>query len=332
MSIPPIGRSFEAIQSFFKDDSNTDNTQPANTDGRNSGNVGYASVGGPAISTVVGVNEVGKRPLTGEEREIVEEYFGESIDLDRVTINEFSVGANVNALFNENGSRPYVIGNTVNYSRPINLDNPVERSTFLHEMTHVWQYQNTRGPGVQLDGAVFEADDFLFNEEKGQQYIIDTTKLDDVDNFHDFNIEQQAEVVRGYDLLQRHAELTNELDMAGRWGHTLTADEIKTIESDIKEIEEVGTYKRLNAAGVQPDDLEKFIEEIQSHRPANDGIAYEASEAFDEIANSPTPILEIAEGTGEVAAEAVESAGENIWNEGKEVYEDLTNFPWGRLF
>jgi len=251
------------------------------------------------------------------------------------------VGAIANGIVNEK-SRPFVIGNTINYARPIDLDSPIERSTFLHEMTHVWQFQNTEGAGVQRDGAIFEAKDFFREDgEKGQHYDLDTSKLGDVKNFENFNIEQQAEVVRGYDLLKQHEQLTSELNKLMSSGN-FDAVEKKVIEDDIKVIEGHGLHDQLTKAKVSANDLEDFITEIKSHTPTEDGIAYEANEAFDEIMNSPIPGWEITEGAVEVVAESVESAGENIWRGGKSAattgkdavgnaLDEVASYPWHKL-
>jgi len=262
------------------------------------------------------------RGLTEQERAIAEEYYGDSIDLDRVTVNESSVLSSLSKYDPENdNARPFVLGNGINFPNGFNLDSPKDRGTFIHELAHVWQYQNTKGIGVQLEGATLVRDQ--------TNYDIDTDLLDDVDNFDSFNIEQQAEVVQGYYLLQTHAELNEQRDALLSGPLPVASSELTSaledIDNDIAEIEAKGVFKDLTAAGITVADLEPFIEKIQETR---NEIRAEVFEAADEIVRSRFSNREIIEGSLEVQreiGEAAVEAGANAVTDGIQAADDLVD-------
>lgn len=271
------------------------------------------------------------RELTGQERAIAEEYFGDTIDLDRVKVNESSVLSSLSQYDpgNEN-ARPFVLGNTINFPDGFDLDSPKDRGTFIHELAHVWQYQNTKGIGVQLEGATLARD--------SSNYDIDTDQLDDVDNFDSFNIEQQAEVVQGYYLLQTHAELTEQRDALVNGPLPVASSELTSaledIDKDIAEVEDKGAFQDLTAAGITADDLEPFIDRIQG---TNNEIRAEVFEATDEIISSGFSDREIIEGGFEIGREIGEAgleAGANVVTDGisaaDEFVDDVGDLVSGR--
>ena len=108
---------------------------------------GTASVAGAAF------DGDGARSLNAEEEAIAREYFGDSIDYSQVTINESSALVEINGLHPDNSSgRPFVAGNTIHFDHELDLNHPADRGTFLHEMTHVWQFQSTRGLDTTREG------------------------------------------------------------------------------------------------------------------------------------------------------------------------------------
>jgi len=249
----------------------------------------------------------GSRPLSEEERDIAEEYFGDSIDLDRVTINESSALSEANQHFPGNsGSRPFVVGNTINYPDDIDLSDPGERGTFIHELVHVWQFQNTEGVNVQIQGAQLASNP--------ENYEIDTSLLNDVENFpEEFNIEQQAEIVRGYYLLQRVDELEAEKFALYSDPVADRSEQIEAIDEEIAQIKNIGLYDDLNDNGITTAKLEPFIEKIQDYTP-REGVVAELNEAADEFLESGGNPVEIAEGGLEVGREVGEAALEETGN------------------
>jgi len=271
------------------------------------------------VSSVVGaaLDGDGARPLSAKEEAIAREYFGDSIDYDRVQINESSALAVGNKHFPGNdSSRPFVAGNTINFPSEINLDDPIERSTFLHEVTHVWQFQSTRGIGTTIEGIQ------LGSQDQREVYRLDNVDIDpsNLEAFHDLNIEKQAEIVRGHFLLSEHDRLTKlESDPS------LSPAELSDVRSRIARIEGHGRFKDLSdhkdspkdasgdPIGFTASDLDPFIDEIQSTRP-RDGIAAERDEAIDEIVdkvlggNPVGAAVETVEGGLEVGREVGEAA------------------------
>ena len=274
------------------------------------------------------------RGLTAQEREIAEEYFGDKIDLDRVTINENSVLSAANGFFPGNSnSRPFVVGNTINFPNGLDLSSAGQRGTFIHELAHVWQFQTTHGIQVQIQGAQLASDP--------SNYDIDTSQLDDPQNFHDFNIEQQAEVVQGYYLLQRHEELIAQRDSLVTAPPQVQLDVLPGINADIRQIEGKGAFQDLTAAGIAVNDLQPFIDLIQD-TPPREGIVAEFEEGLDEFLASGFNPLEITEGGLEVGREVGEAgireAGEfavDRFNDGRDAVNTVGDaFSWvsSRLF
>ena len=292
MNVPGVGRIPNIVDSLL------DPIIPP--DKLISGAVNAIKIGEAALDS-------GSRPLSDEERDIAEEHFGDSIDLDRITINESSALSEANQYFpGNNGSRPFVVGNTINYPEDIDLSDPGERGTFIHELVHVWQFQNTEGVNVQIKGAQLATDP--------ENYEIDTSLLNDTDNFpEEFNIEQQAEIVRGYYLLQRHEELKAEKFDLFSDPVSDHSEQIEVIDEEIEQIENIGLFNDLNDDGITTTELEPFIEKIQSYTP-QEGVVAELNEAADEFLESGANPIEIVEGGFEVGREIGEIALEETGN------------------
>ncbi|MEM9627570.1 MAG: hypothetical protein AAGA21_15130 [Pseudomonadota bacterium] len=243
----------------------------------------------------------GERGLTDDEQELAKQYFGDSIDYDRVVINEYSVPATANEYFGNENPRPFAAGNTVHFPNGIDFSDPKQRSTFLHEMTHVWQFQSSKGASTTFEG-------LALTRQGNDAYRLDNVDIDpsNPESFHDLTIEQQAEIVRGHYLLSigepvhsRYRELAEHKD--------------SPIGSD-------GKPQGFTAA-----DLDPFIQEIQTFRP-REGIGAEVDEFVDETAGDllagdlTGATLEVAEGglevgreVGEAAAgEVVDTAGDGV--------------------
>ena len=81
-----------------------------------------------AVQTATGLEPIG-RPLRQDEIEGLRKVFGDTIDYSKVTIKEGDAGIFA-------GDRPIAMGNT------IYMKNDRSFETLVHEMTHVWQFQN----------------------------------------------------------------------------------------------------------------------------------------------------------------------------------------------
>jgi Ca2+-binding RTX toxin-like protein len=142
------------------------------------------------------------RELNDREKDIARSVFGDSINLNLVRIDEYSVFATKKL----NGGRPFTTFNT------INTWDPLDDATLIHELSHVWQYgkvgaiyipdalnsQNDAGvpgkekdypPGVEVPGST------------GYQYggFIELEKrINNGQKLSSFNYEQQASIIEDY--------------------------------------------------------------------------------------------------------------------------------------
>ena len=122
------------------------------------------------------------RRLSKDEIQLSKTYFGDTINYDLVRVHPTAnLTANKFAL-------AYVSFNTINHWKPISRD------VFIHEMMHVWQYQNL--------GAIYTLK-ALHAQSKGNAY--DYGGFEGL--YHamlqgkgllSFNFEQQAEIIQDY--------------------------------------------------------------------------------------------------------------------------------------
>ncbi len=257
----------------------------------------------------------GKRRLTGEERELAEEYFGDSIDLDKVRVNNSSALVPANRHLPENeredgskpeNGRPFVLGNTINFSRELDLSDPDDAALFVHELTHVWQFQSTLGIQTTIEGINQPSYDLVKKDDDGNLILDDKGKpdasqLETASSIQEFNIEQQGEITRGHFLLSRHEELTGLLE------GPRSPEERGAIQAELKDIENNSLYDELRSAGVTSGDLDRYITEIKDTSP-REGVIAEGDEAAYEIVDAG------GEGIDESLREGLE-AGEEITEE-----------------
>ncbi|MGH1481192.1 MAG: hypothetical protein ACRBM6_21075 [Geminicoccales bacterium] len=305
----------------------------------------------------------GARPLNAEEINAARQVFGDSIDYDKVQINESSPPAIANKHVPGNDkSRPFAVGNTIYYPSEIDLNNPIEHSTFLHEVTHVWQFQSTKGAGTTVEGA------WLATKNQREVYRLDNVDIDpsNSETFHNLDIEQQAEIVRGHYLLSEHEALTIEKgnlekvvgnSYVGADQQNNARSRIAEIDSDLSIIRNHGRFDDLSThkdtpidpatgdhIGFTASDLEPFVDEIRGTRP-REGIAAEGDEAFDEISGEllrGNPIgaqREYIEGTVEIGREVgevvLQESGEAIiagTEKAEETFSDIKDLVTGRRF
>ena len=120
------------------------------------------------------------RPLTGAEKAMARDVFGESIDYDLVRIDEKAV------LGPSWTDRPYVSFHTINSWGPMSPD------TLIHELTHVWQYEKM--------GAMYMPRALHGNNKPG---FYDYGGLDALEENKEkgmdaFNVEEQGEIIADY--------------------------------------------------------------------------------------------------------------------------------------
>jgi len=118
------------------------------------------------------------RSLVPEEKKLALQIFGHSVNLEPVRIASSTLSANA-----------YVtLGNTINVPQGQILD----AKYFVHEMTHVWQYQ-TRGTKYISDSALRQINHSWFQGP-------DPYKVDIVPgrSFYDYQAEQEAVIIQYY--------------------------------------------------------------------------------------------------------------------------------------
>ena len=122
------------------------------------------------------------RPLSEEELEISKKYFGESINYNIVRVHP-------NAKYTANKmALAYVSFNTVNHYRAISKD------VFIHEMMHVWQFQNLGGVyAVKALHAQYRGNAYDYGGFEGLYHAMLQGK-----DLLSFNFEQQAEIIQDY--------------------------------------------------------------------------------------------------------------------------------------
>lgn len=148
------------------------------------------------------------RSLMPEERRLLLNIFGQSINLDPVRLALTDLGIR---------GRPYTFGNTIRIPRGTSFT----ANILVHEMTHIWQYQ-TKGTAYLSDSALHQ--------------LISGTGAYDVtivpgQSINDYTAEQQAMIVEKY-YEDDPAGWSTNADVLGilgqiRASHPLSDDEIR---------------------------------------------------------------------------------------------------------
>jgi Ca2+-binding RTX toxin-like protein len=169
------------------------------------------------------------RALNDRERAVARSVFGDSINLDLVRIDEYSLGNLINS--KDPGTRPFTTFNT------INTWGTLDDGTLIHELSHVWQYgkvgaiyipdalisQNDAGvPGMQKD---YPPGIYRVNDEKpvenGYQYGGFTElekRINNGQKLSSFNYEQQASIIEDYYRIREDKPTDYETDEAKKKG------------------------------------------------------------------------------------------------------------------
>ena len=139
------------------------------------------------------------RKLSGEEIELAKTVFGDAIDYEAVRIS----ARRIKPFQPKNGG--LCTGNTINISGSAycqdytTSDRTGLRAFFIHEMTHIWQYQNS--PAYFGRKLLKELTKHHFN------YMAKAYRYELVDGkpFDDYGLEQQACIVQDYFALKSNA-------------------------------------------------------------------------------------------------------------------------------
>ncbi|AEK63261.1 PAAR domain-containing protein [Collimonas fungivorans] len=136
------------------------------------------------------------RPLTPGEIDLAKKVFGTSVDYSKIKVHNgaYMVGAGSNAM-TPNGEMYFP---SDYYQADFSINDDSDRIWFIHEMTHVWQYQlgysvKWGGIKIQLKGG------YKYNpgQTVARAYKYDPT-ADFGKTMSDFNMEQQGDLVSHY--------------------------------------------------------------------------------------------------------------------------------------
>jgi hypothetical protein len=142
------------------------------------------------------------RPLTTAEKNAARPVFGNSIDLDLVSISAESLDNDIifavqNFFDGTPDSRAFVTGTLIN----MDARQPITTATLIHELTHVWQNFAT-GPmylseAIHAQATTPDAYDYGYTDETngdGGETALTSANGD----FEAFNREQQGQIVMHY--------------------------------------------------------------------------------------------------------------------------------------
>jgi hypothetical protein len=164
-----------------------------------------AEVSAGAVGTVAAIllNLLASyRAMSAEEIREARKVYGDSLDYTNIYFSEESFSNDI--LRAVHGSRAFVTNNLVNFD----TKRPLSNATMIHELCHVWQYQDS--------GAFYMAEAIHAQEDEGYNYGY--TNVDNGDGgevklnemrethpnlsmkelFERFNREQQAQIVKHY--------------------------------------------------------------------------------------------------------------------------------------
>jgi hypothetical protein len=117
-------------------------------------------------------------PLTPAEKDLAREIFGESIDLEAVRI---LVSPIVNA--------PTTLGNCIRAGT-----SAIPKSTLIHELTHIWQFQ-TKGISYISDSLLHQTAAWLSTGSRNAAY---NPEIVSGKSIHNYTAEEQAVIVENY--------------------------------------------------------------------------------------------------------------------------------------
>jgi hypothetical protein len=160
-----------------------------------------------------------QRKLTANEIKLARTAFGDKIDYDKVRLSE-GPGSNAAAhIAFMKGNPAITIGNTVYFKHDFAPDFSVpgrNGTSFMHEMTHVWQYKTL---GMPAFFARYGAELVQAGGKPNDMY-----KYTDDSKFNDAMLEAQAQMVGDYYKARaegnasRTAKLAKNLAGSGMYG------------------------------------------------------------------------------------------------------------------
>ena len=164
---------------------------------------------GTDLETIADSFKINTRTLTNRELEVAKSVFGDSINYDLIRIDEWSFSGLINDW--ENHNRPYTTFHTINSWAPM------DDATLIHELTHVWQYEQfgsvyiSKAIAGQLENplpGIYPEHIANNNDPKGYGgyqngygyggYTELQDRMDLGQGLGSYNFEQQAEIIKHY--------------------------------------------------------------------------------------------------------------------------------------
>lgn len=138
------------------------------------------------------------RDLTDEEIALAQEIFGDHIDYSEIKVTQ--TRAKYNRAFH---NRLRITADS--YSDNYGLDESLtKRKVFIHELTHIWQEQEGKSVVARAIGLLITN---WFNYANAYKF-----EHNDVPNFSNLNIEQQADIVERYYAMRETNKALNGAD------------------------------------------------------------------------------------------------------------------------
>lgn len=138
---------------------------------------------------LIKLNQFKCRDLTAGEIELCKGVFGNLIDYKHVKImnHPFLPWQAKHVIMAPTG---YIHARNLLYKNDYSLESKNSRALFIHEMTHIFQYQ--QGISVLVKGAILQSAYFLsFKKYNPYLYELKSNK-----SFWKYNIEQQGDIAR----------------------------------------------------------------------------------------------------------------------------------------
>lgn len=171
------------------------------------------------------------RSLTSAEVDLARSVFGASLDYDRVRIVPIEISA----------LEYRTVGNVIYAPPDFTIGNESMAETFVHELTHVWQYQHggTRYISVSLTRQFGAA------VSSGSRNVAYDYRITPGDSFFDFAPEQQGLIVQNYfAMLRDRATIarnpppgrgfrSNHMTASGEWVTLSAADRLTEITREL---------------------------------------------------------------------------------------------------
>ncbi|MCY7376231.1 MAG: hypothetical protein LH472_09710 [Pyrinomonadaceae bacterium] len=130
------------------------------------------------------------RDLTTGERRVARELYGSSINYSEVKIHDgkYFFGQPDNSGMTPNGE---IYASSGAYHADYSVENASTQGFLVHEMGHVWQYQNSILNVIW--SAILEQIEHGLDYNKAYPYLLDANKT-----LTDYDIEQQASILEDY--------------------------------------------------------------------------------------------------------------------------------------